>query len=396
MSDFQEPQFVLMKGSVKEQVFNLIERSSTATAPNEHIFIKLNALHVNEFDTREGDAGFCAIHMEFLRAGDEGIAREYTHAATVWNKSGDATEKQAQNIAYAIGQCFDGYAKARSSGKTTHILVPPDDLRRPTDPMIPPPHVLTEATLMGGIYPTFMDFLNEHPGSSLPFQLVPAKDPGGLLRGVHVKGDARSTAERAWGLCDGQDLFVNIGDRFLPLERDSSGFHLIGSIDVVRNGGGSTGVEVGGAMLFGLVGMLASRAVFPGEGTPPKDRFDLDLLTGLLMPSGWVGSQLPHDRVVVLCDYGPSTGKVTVSVSSEKNVRLDEDQYHRYSIPPSDAGDTIRVSASNGKKAMITLESDLRHTQVVRIRVGSNDEIHLHKHEAEDLLDKLKPQNEVK
>ncbi len=368
-----------------------------------HCTMRVNALDIREISTGTSEKATCALNFELLSLTDSGWVRLFDHAALSTVGGGlDATGKHAANIVDAFAQGFAEFTRLQQSGELpAPVLVdaPKAGIYGGENRAYP---VLVVGAPARGSYRSFMAFRDQHPDTSVTFTMKPVgkDDP---LREMYKLKTARDEAmpSEPWGVSDGKQLYLNMGKRYLRMNRSGNEFKAnygLGGSGQVDAAAISVGVG------FGLLGVLV---YYGASGTSAQQHVPvkLDMLTGDLVPvfDPRVGAPLKDETSDHLFQYSricPMDTIVKILVYGGLKAELTKEGYHVLKLVPRP--DTVPVEIQVGDGPPTSIE-------VSTARIGGEPSVYLIKvgkdaiptvdrlgaNMAGPLLQKLDPNKEV-
>ncbi len=369
-----------------------------------HCTMRVNALDIREISTGTSEKATCALNFELLSLTDSGWVRLFDHAALTTVGGGlDATGKQAANIVEAFAQGFAEFSRLHHSGELPiPVLVdaPKAGVNAAENRAYP---VLLVGAPARGSYRSFMAFRDQQPDTSVAFTMkaVGKDDP---LREMYKLKTARDEAmpSEPWGVSDGKQLYINMGKRFLRMNRSGNEFKAnyglggSGQVD-------ATAIAIG--VGFGLLGVLV---YYGTSGTTEQQHIPvrLDMLTGDLVPvyDPRLGGPVKDETSDHLFQYSricPMDTTVKILVYGGLEAELTKEGYHILKLVPRPDPVPVEIQVGDGPPTSVEIST---------VRIGGDPSVYLIKvgkdaiptvdrlgvSMAGPVLQKLDPRKEVK
>lgn len=345
------PEPAFLPGGVATTMEGLL-RNGPATDTTVHCTMRINALAIKE----AGNVRYCGLNVELLTRMDSGWVRIFSHAGTTKLRGGaDATQNRARSIANGFAEVMAKFTEARSQGRLTaqQLIHPPkagvvDEVQQPYP-------VLLAGAPAQGVYPNFQDFLDQRPDTSCAFSLKPVGvDP--MVPMVKLKNERDCPIpDEPWGVSDGQHVYINVGNRFLWLNRTGNQF-------VSRYPVNTETVDAGllfTSMAFGLLGGVVYLAASPPNKPIPVK---LDLLTGSLKDQvqrdpGMTADPRSSEHLFLYDRHCAMDTTVEMLVYGGMEAKLRKNQYHRLKLVPRVEKVPVLVRVGDGKQTLIEIST---------------------------------------
>ncbi|MBZ0205605.1 MAG: hypothetical protein K8H89_04725 [Flavobacteriales bacterium] len=365
-----------------------------------HCTMRVNALEISEVSGSTSERCYCGLNFELLTRTDSGWVRFFDHAATSAVGGGlDATGKQPENIATGVTEGFAEYSRMQQAGTlpVPVIVHPPKaGVFDGQDRAYP---VLTVGAPARGSYPDFMSLRDQQVDTSLNFTLKPVGKNEQLFKLKTTRDDP--APNDLWGVSDGRYLYINVGNRFLRMDRAGNEF------SANYNHTGSTQGEVAGAVAvgvaFGLIGVGLYYAMSSGSEMIP---LRLDMLTGSLVHADHHGGEgakkeETSDHLFLYSRHCPVDTTVNIFVYGGLETALQQEGYHVVSLVPRPGPVPVEIQVGEGLPTGI---------EIITGRTGGDPDVYLIKvgkdgtptvdrltgEMASSILKKLDPAKEVK
>lgn len=393
------PAPVLLAGGVASAVQGLL-RNELPTAGTVHAVMRINALHTGEMAIGHGERGACGLNFELLQRMDSGWARIFDHAATAaYLPRKDLAGSMAKGIAAAFTAGFAKYAQAALAGKLSRMPLSGWPQAGISDAAERRYAVHEAHTPARGIYHSFQDFRDQRPDTTFSFTLKPVgNQPLVPMAKLKVERDVQEP-EGIWGLSDGRNAYIQVGDRFLGLRRKE---HVFTSFYPGGSQIDPAAMAVG--MAFGLVGALLYSAANAPSGAPVP--VELDMLTGALRlmydgSSPAAAEVATSDHLFLYSRHCPMDTTVDMFVYGGLEASLRKENYHRLNLVPRPDAVPVEFNVGAGEPVGIDIRTE---------RIGGEPTVYLIKVDkagtvkvdrlnttmAAAVLDKLDPAQEVK
>jgi hypothetical protein len=331
-------------------------RNAPDTRGALHCTMRVNALDLREISNAVSEDCVCALNFELLSSTDSGWVRLFEYAATSTIKGGlDATKRQPASILNAFAKGFAAFSLGLRSGELPsweRIAAPRSGVPVQLDRAYA---VLTVGAPARGLYPDFMSFRDQHPDTTVAFTLKPIGKDG--IRSLLVKlktARGRSLPANVWGLSDGRYLYVNMGNRFLQLNRSGNDFK--GSYDFEESDS-NAGILAAG-IAFGLIGAALASASLKHEPVPVH----LDMRTGRLLPTpppiGYgPTSEATSDHLFQYSRDCPMDTTVKVLVYGGLETELTKEGYHVLKLVPRPDLVPVEIQVGDGPPTRVDVST---------------------------------------
>jgi len=332
------------------------------------LFLKVNRLKLDELGGRSS----CTLHAEVIER-HSGVARRLYEGSVgvTGDRCGKDEQCHEQNLLNALQEFFHAYEGSQASGSGQDP--PMADLTTPfaVDPTNTP--VLRAQAPKRGLYRSFMDMRMDQPDSLYAFEL---RETVSSLGGGHImklKHATNAIVEQYWGLSDGTNAYVRMGDTFLRLDRSGNAF----STRVARPDTYDAGAAVMGGLFFGLIGGAVAASATASSNAPIL--CDLDMLCGDLVPRDASAHTETYARnIFQLTRFAKESGTITVECEGLPQVGLTKGQWTSFALPPQASDRTVRIAGASSVTT-VGIETNSDDVNVYLIDVKKDGTVTVHK-----------------
>jgi hypothetical protein len=371
-----------VKGSLTTELKALLDRVYTGDGSGRHIVLKVDQLHIDEQIRAMSETVFCSFAADVLEHTDTGWVKLYSFGTTLAANGGiDATDNHAENIAHALDNCLRRTAEALRNESFTARMVTEERLHTAS--------TLHPGTRVPrGIYYSFMDVRDATPDTTLSFDLKETDNSTTNVRMVEPRGARWSM--KAWGISDGERLYVNTGKEYAELKITREGLHTYFSLAGV-------GEEyVVATALFGALGAMAMANTAPNEPV----RMDVDPRTGALRRHFTASGDPSTSSKQYFCFSRHSSVDTTVCLFlyGGDEACLKKGQYHVVRLTPRVEKIPLEIKAGSAT-IKVDMDTNANTEQVYLINLKKDDRLTvdlLNPDMAAGVLDKLRSEDLVK
>lgn len=351
---------------------SMLPRSSAGGPSDLHCDLRVNVLRISEPVRGNASLAACAVNFDLIGRTDSGQVLLFEFGSTFESPSGlDPTGKHGRSIRNALEAGLKAFTEARADGRTLPRKISPDGHGHRTLLEGFGYPVLSVGAPTKGLYHTFMDLRDQRPDTSTAFTLKPVRNEPGRSVMVRMKLDNASFPHPIWGFSDGQDVFMDVGGRFVRLEREAGMF----SARIPQEELSGAGAVIAAGMMFGIVGGLVTVSVLPtrsGGQQATVRQFDLDLATGaLLLARSEHWRPLTTEQVFIHSRF--SHADVVTLHLPDRIVQLPKNSYITVALPCRTTPIKIEMSTAEGTPVPMSIPSfDVSMEQVHLIKVDKS------------------------
>ncbi len=390
-----KPVNAFIKGDLCSELKGLLDRFHTGGSDGRHVVMKVDTLNVTERSLSTKELAYCRFNAQILERGDSGWTRLYTFGTTLVRRGGlDATNDHAENIAHALDNCLRRTAEMIGASDGRGEPVSEREWRRSFRRQIRGIRSIVDGRPKPGVYYSFMDFADGTPDTATTFELKETSNATELTRVVRPKGPQWDL--QAWALSDGERLYVNTGREFNEVTISPSGLYTYWTPD------GGDGMDAASfaalGVMFGAIGVGVA-AVASGGGNGAPVRLDIDLDTGSLSRAHGPKSTTRNSEHWFCYSHHSGLDTTTcLFLYGGAESCLQKGQYHVVKLVPR--VDPVPLDLRVGKQhVQVELDTNASTDQVYLLSVKEDGTLKVDRVNpamASDILDSLKPENEVK
>jgi hypothetical protein len=366
----------------------------TSHPDTDSLFLKVNRVRLDVVGLRP----YCLLHAEVIAKKGPDHVRVFERAVAVGGRTKEFTRKEGFGgaLRYALQQYLTAFGKALEEGDLTAVHIATDALSQPMElgPELAP--ILHDPVLRKGLYPTFLHMRNNSPDTTYTIDERDFSRPWVSDKVFRYKDPSPAHAT-AWGLCDGETVYMRVGRDLIRLERTDKGF--VGHLPRYQSmtyvpivvGGGLLGALIGAAVGVGVSASMSGVII----GYVP---YELDLTSGDFIPAYVNGANETYGSVIFYFDnYSKGTDTITVDLGQEKVVKLAKGQWTMFLPTPSATPVPVLVS-SNGVTVPLAIDSNSDITKTYLLGIYSKGELkadRLNVNMEEKIFRKLQSENRV-
>ncbi len=236
------------------------------------ITIKINHLFVYEKLTN-GRVGSVELNRSFITHNDQHQYTELLNAATNHLSKGHDASRDQRNILNAVEQCVEQYQRRTNINQLNNTPLTTEQLNS-NSVLLTKYKCLSDTDFAAGLYPNFIDFRDNLPISNPNYTIDYRTDfKDNSTFAYLMQKNSNKKIEDVWGFSDGKNVFINLGNRYVPMKKENNNFVFFNKVYLPNN----DDIMVAG-ILFGLVGTLVATAVDANNTSTVK--FQLDLVSG--------------------------------------------------------------------------------------------------------------------
>lgn len=186
------------------------------------LIVRILKLNVFERTLPTSETAIAELVVEFYSRVGQDLVLIKSAGSTVTSTGLDVTRSHARNISLSMQDCLNQINTvlqkkqqstfAVSSVEYQKLFDTPDILKENNYPIV------NDKTFNKGVYRNFIEFRDNAPGiSGFDFKerSRAMSDATAATRGViKTKGEV---LENAWGYCDGEQIFIKVGEEFFPV-----------------------------------------------------------------------------------------------------------------------------------------------------------------------------------
>jgi hypothetical protein len=386
------PVSAFIKGDARAELKALLDRLRTAGDDGRHVTLKVDTLEISERTMSTKEMAYCRFAGEVIERADSGWTALYAFGTTLATRGGmDATDDHAVNIAHAVDNCLRRTVRAIGSLEHQRRTISDRQLHRPYLRRMGDIRSIQDTLVAKGIYYSYMDFVDHTPDTTTAFKLKESVNATELTRVVKVKGAEWDM--QAWGISDGERLYVNTGREYNEVTIGREGLHTYWT---PYGGEARDAVELMAiGFMFGVVGLALAGS---GEGDTPV-RLDIDLITGSLSRTHTAHTDERNSEHWFSYSRHSNTDTATcLFMYGGEEACLRKGQHHVVRLVPRI--DPVPLELRVGEQhVQVELDTNASTDQVYLLSVKSNGTLKVDKVNgamANGVLEKLDPENEVK
>lgn len=383
------------KGDARTELKALLDRLRTGGSEGQHVVLKVDTIEISERTLAAREMAFCRFAAEVLVRSDSGWTSTYSFGTTLVHSGGmDATDDHAANIAHALDNCMRRYARARDASMLRSRLISDRQLRRPFTRRADEISALSGQRAEKGVYPSFMDFVEGTPDTTITVDEKESKHTTETTRVLKLKSGG--TGLMAWGYSDGTRLYVNTGGEYNEVQFGREGMYTYWSPGAA--GDVNVGLAVTAGVFFGPLG--AGLAVLGSAGKPGAPvRMDLDLIAGTLTRThGTTSTTRDSEHWFYYTDHCASDTTVCLFLYGGEEGCLRKGQHRVVRLTPRVNPAPVEVRIGD-QRIRAELNTNATTDQVYLLSVNGDGILKVDKLSvsmASSVLDKLKPEDAVK
>lgn len=185
------------------------------------LIVRVLKLNVFERTLLTSETAIAELVVEFYKNTDRGIILVKSAGSTVTSTGMDVTRSHSKNIELCIADClsqvntflinhqtvFDSPIDYKNLFKTPDVL---EEYKYP---------ILKDSFLVKGVYRNFIEFRDNTPGIIMDFSIKEKVNYTGsaydATKGVVKTADGK--VSNVWGYCDGEKIFIKLGEEFFQV-----------------------------------------------------------------------------------------------------------------------------------------------------------------------------------
>jgi hypothetical protein len=389
------PANAFFKGDARTELKALLDRLRTGANEGEHVVLKVDTIEISERTLATREMAFCRFAAEVLTRSDSGWTSTYSFGTTLVHSGGmDATDDHASNIAHALDNCLRRYVRARDRSFLRSRLISDRQLRRPFTRRADEIAALSGNRAKKGVYFSFMDFVEGTPDTTTSVDEKVSKHTTETTRVLKLRSGG--TELMAWGYSDGVRLYVNTGGEYNEVQFGREGMYTYWSPGA--GGEVNTGLVITAGIFFGALGAGAAALATSGRPDAPM-RLDLDLIAGTLTRThGTKSTTRDSEHWFYYTDHSASDTTVCLFLYGGEEGCLRRGQHRVIRLTPRVAPAPVELNIGD-QRIHAELNTNATTDQVYLVSVNRDGIFKVDKLSvsmASSVLDKLKPEDEVK
>jgi hypothetical protein len=226
MNNKQEP--AQFKGGLQEELGHCLAKYLQSKPGLTPLIVRVLKLNIFERTLPTSETAIAEVILEFYHKSDQGLVLIKSAGSTVTSYGIDVTRSHPGNISLSVQDCLSQVNAVLSKEQPTvnlqfveykKLFDTPDILKENDYPIV------KNKPLSKGVYRNFIEFRDNAPGIT-GFSFREKSNPIGneydATRGViKSKGEV---LENVWGYCDGQQIFIKVGEEFFEVFQEEGIF----------------------------------------------------------------------------------------------------------------------------------------------------------------------------
>jgi hypothetical protein len=345
-----------LKTEISEELESFIQRNLNTADGTNQMYLRVNTLRISETYDGVLETATVGLEMTFIYKLETQYFEKLTVSKVISKAASMGISKQQPAlIAQALVESFDDFYMRSKSGKLINKNIAEEDLyTRPEDDAFLLESIMHADRSERGIYATYLDFKENTPDTATPFDLEYKTKSSGdeTIHIKHARITHKQTGEKIediWGFTDGSAVYLAVGKKFLPLQKDEEGYFL--ELKVVDQ----SSMTMAGA----AGGLLGSSIAYAAT---PKSKVRLQLKSGLLDYNNQVEIIPGNGRAVYAITffssaYNKPESKLELFINEEFQCVLTKETWFEYEL--DGFGETVRVTlkSSNGLATEETMQT---------------------------------------
>lgn len=390
-----KPVNAFLQGDARTELKALLDRLHTGGSEGRHVVLKVDTIGISERTMATREMAFCRFVAEVLERSDSGWSSTYSFGTTLVHSGGiDATDDHAANIAHALDNCLRRYARAVDRSQLGARPVSERQLRKPFNRRTGEIAAIAGNKATRGVYFSFMDLVEGTPDTTLAVDQKETKRTTETTRVLKLR--SAGSELMAWGYSDGTRLYVNTGGEYNEVQFGREGMYTYWSPGASSEA--DAGVVIGAGLFFGVLGAGVAALATSGKPGAPV-RLDLDPIAGSLVRThGSKSTSRDSEHYFYYTDHCKvdTTACLFLYGGEEGCLRRGQHRVVRLTPRVAPAPVEVRIGDQNVPAA---LDTNATTDQVYLVSVNEDGMLKVDKLSvsmASAILDKLKPENEVK
>lgn len=349
---------------IKKPVEGSLAEMFMSTNNGEHVNLKINKLRIAERANSTAEFAYCALHFELLRWNNGDLERIWEYGETINSKGMEVTGHHDKNLVEAFKHGLVAYRNGIGVGLTQPVKIDVVDSQKKSgseDLNLP---LLENKNLPDGVFRDVQGMKYAQVDTSVHFELADKAPLGDMIvykPRFHVKQESDPIA-----LIKENVLYYYIGKRYVKMRLDDEGYYAY--IEFME--GSSNAVAIGIGANFGLIGGLVASGSYSENVTK---RYDLDLLTGDLIPSEILGNRGPTFDVVL--QHSPYSKVDTMCISADGTHQscLTKGKHFVFKQPLTRANVQFEFSHGDKKYGQLVLPISGADEEFVLLKIKKKD-----------------------
>ncbi|HPF91835.1 MAG TPA: hypothetical protein PLL57_14340 [Flavobacteriales bacterium] len=363
------PESLYLPGNPATAIKRTLGEELDATPGADRLFLKVNRLQLGE----ERGVAICSMHAEVLNGSNGHYTRIYEGPASIrGGRSRDVLKGNGAIIVSVLQEFMNEFKERSERGELVDIAVPADRLGTPMMVSEIEAPILAATTPRRGIYRSFLQMRLNMPDSLTAFELIGTEawqEPSGPVR---MKSDPNTSLDSIWGLSDGVHPYIRSGEAFLHLELRSGGFQALAPIPVDPD------PLMVASMTFGL-GLVGAAIIFAQPRTTASMIFDLDLLTGELVPRSTLFADPPSTVHVFRFDRTSKTDDaIRIELPERPPIILQKGQWTSLDLPLRETPTEVTITGPRDSMT-VSLSTTIERTEIHDMNLSRDGDLKINR-----------------